>query len=306
MNAPRPTLTSRTSASAPSAIFLLMIDDAISGTLSIVPVTSRSAYSFLSAGARSAVCPTKHAAQLCRAPPGTRPSACRSGTRESTRACRWCRRSARAPGPELLGTSAPQAATMGTTMSDILSPTPPVLCLPTFTPGSDDRSTRRPDRTMASVSHAVSSGSSPRNTMAISSAAVWYSGIEPSVMPADQPVDLGARQAPALALSQNEIDDTHEPGSITGELRAGPTDARRPGRLQYARSCDEAFNAFDDAHPGPRRTACRDRAATCRVRTGLQGRHPFGVALPRRPPGHHRVVVAGSSTRPRAPPPAAR
>ena len=43
MNAPRPTLTSSTSASAPSAIFLLMIEDAISGTLSIVPVTSRSA-----------------------------------------------------------------------------------------------------------------------------------------------------------------------------------------------------------------------------------------------------------------------
>ncbi len=44
--------------------------------------------------------------------------------------------------PELLGTRAPQAATMGTTMSDILSPTPPVLCLPTLTPESDDRSTR--------------------------------------------------------------------------------------------------------------------------------------------------------------------
>ena len=43
MNAPRPTFTSSTSTSVPSAIFLLMIDDAMSGTLSIVPVTSRSA-----------------------------------------------------------------------------------------------------------------------------------------------------------------------------------------------------------------------------------------------------------------------
>ena len=42
----------------PSAIFLLMMDEAMSGMLSTVPVTSRSAYSFLSAGAISGVCPT--------------------------------------------------------------------------------------------------------------------------------------------------------------------------------------------------------------------------------------------------------
>ena len=43
MNAPVPTLTSSTSDDEPSAIFLLMIDDAISGIDSTVPVTSRSA-----------------------------------------------------------------------------------------------------------------------------------------------------------------------------------------------------------------------------------------------------------------------
>ena len=43
MNAPDPVLTSSTSAPAPSAIFLLMIELAISGTDSTVPVTSRSA-----------------------------------------------------------------------------------------------------------------------------------------------------------------------------------------------------------------------------------------------------------------------
>ena len=51
MKAPLPVFTSRTSASIPSAIFLLMIEALISGTLSTVPVTSRSAYSLLSAGA---------------------------------------------------------------------------------------------------------------------------------------------------------------------------------------------------------------------------------------------------------------
>ena len=52
MKAPVPVLTSRTSAPVPSAIFLDMIELAISGIDSTVPVTSRSAYSFLSAGAR--------------------------------------------------------------------------------------------------------------------------------------------------------------------------------------------------------------------------------------------------------------
>ncbi|SHU81451.1 Uncharacterised protein [Mycobacteroides abscessus subsp. abscessus] len=42
-NAPRPTLTSSTSERAPSASFLLMIELAISGSDSVVPVTSRSA-----------------------------------------------------------------------------------------------------------------------------------------------------------------------------------------------------------------------------------------------------------------------
>ena len=43
MNAPEPTFTSSTSEPVPSAIFLLMIDEAISGMISTVPVTSRRA-----------------------------------------------------------------------------------------------------------------------------------------------------------------------------------------------------------------------------------------------------------------------
>ena len=43
MNAPSPTLTSSTIASAPAASFFDMIDEAMSGTMSTVAVTSRSA-----------------------------------------------------------------------------------------------------------------------------------------------------------------------------------------------------------------------------------------------------------------------
>ena len=57
MNAPSPTLTSRTIASAPPASFLDMMLAAISETLSTVAVTSRSAYKRLSAGTRFALWP---------------------------------------------------------------------------------------------------------------------------------------------------------------------------------------------------------------------------------------------------------
>ncbi len=43
MKAPLPTLTSSTRAPVPSAIFLLMIEEAMSGIASTVPVTSRRA-----------------------------------------------------------------------------------------------------------------------------------------------------------------------------------------------------------------------------------------------------------------------
>jgi hypothetical protein len=65
INAPAPVFTSRTSALVPSAIFLLMIDDAISGIASTVAVTSRSAYNFLSAGAKPAPAAQITAPQSC-------------------------------------------------------------------------------------------------------------------------------------------------------------------------------------------------------------------------------------------------
>jgi hypothetical protein len=57
MNAPLPVFTSSTMFLEPEASFLLMMLEAMSGMLSTVAVTSRSAYSFLSAGARPSDCP---------------------------------------------------------------------------------------------------------------------------------------------------------------------------------------------------------------------------------------------------------
>ncbi len=53
IKAPSPVVTSKTIASAPAAIFLLMIELAINGIELTVPVTSLNAYNFLSAGAKS-------------------------------------------------------------------------------------------------------------------------------------------------------------------------------------------------------------------------------------------------------------
>ena len=169
INAPSPTLTSSTMASLPAASFLLMIEEAISPKLSTVAVTSRSAYSFLSAGVMCAVCPmtampilrtcarNASGSRLVRKPgmdsilstvPPVKPS----------------------PRPLILAIGTPQAEASGATISVVLSPTPPVECLSTLIPGIDDRSTVSPEYRIASVSSKVSLRESPRKKIAIKSA----------------------------------------------------------------------------------------------------------------------------------------
>ena len=157
MNAPEPTFTSSTSAEAPSAIFFDMIDEAISGTDSTVPVTSRSAYSFRSAGASDSP-----AAQIT-APTSrswSRNSAADSVARQPGIASSlsrvppvWPR-----PRPDSCGTATPYAATSGASGSVILSPTPPVECLSTVGRSTPDRSSRSPEAIIARVQRASSSG----------------------------------------------------------------------------------------------------------------------------------------------------
>ena len=169
MNAPSPHLTSSTSALLPSAIFLLMMEAAMRGMLLTVAVTSRSAYSFLSAGASEAVWPMM-------AVPTSRRTCLNSSIERPMRnpgmdsSLSSVPPVCPSPRPDIFGTTTPQAAATGASTSDTLSPTPPVLCLPTLTPGISDRSIRSPERTMASVSQAVSSSVIPLRTMAMSNA----------------------------------------------------------------------------------------------------------------------------------------
>ena len=121
-----------------------MIEEEISGTEATVPVTSRSAYSRRSTGASP--CP---AAQI------TAPTASNCSRTSSFV------KNARHPGiasslssvppvcpsprPESCGTAAPQAATSGARMREILSPTPPVECLSTVGRDNPFRFSRSPD-----------------------------------------------------------------------------------------------------------------------------------------------------------------
>ncbi len=130
MNAPAPTLTSRTSALVPSAIFLDMIELAMSGMDSTVAVTSRSAYSLRSAGASP-----EPAAQITQ--PALASTASVSSGLSAARKPGIASSLSRVPPvwprprPDSCGTAAPHAATSGARIRLTLSPTPPVECLST-------------------------------------------------------------------------------------------------------------------------------------------------------------------------------
>ena len=75
--------------------------------------------------------------------------------------------------------AAPQAATRGVRISEILSPTPPVECLSTVRRERRDRSRRSPEAIITSVQRASSRGSSPWKKMAMSSADTCSSATAP-------------------------------------------------------------------------------------------------------------------------------
>ena len=156
MNAPFPVLTSNTIASAPIAIFLLIILLAINEIELIVPVASRNAYIFLSAGTNFPLCPTN--AILCAL---TWLINC-SFVSSTLKPCIDSNLSivppvCPKPLPDILATGTPKEATNGATIKLILSPTPPVECLSTFTPSIFDKSIVSPELIMALVKAEISS-----------------------------------------------------------------------------------------------------------------------------------------------------
>ena len=78
------------------------------------------------------------------------------------------------PRPLIFPKGTPQAATIGATATDVLSPTPPVECLSTTRrPSAELRSSVSPERIIASVSACVSRPVSPRKYTAMHQADIW-------------------------------------------------------------------------------------------------------------------------------------
>ena len=180
INAPPPVLTSKTKAFVPSAIFLLIIDEAISGIDSTVAVTSRSAYNFLSAGAKSALAAQMTAPQSCKTfnicafVNDARQPGIDSNLSSVPPVCP-------SPRPDNCGTAAPHAATSGANGKVILSPTPPVECLSTVGRDRADQFIRSPLLIIASVQREISRRSIPFKNMAINSADICSSATAPRV-----------------------------------------------------------------------------------------------------------------------------
>lgn len=171
MNAPAPVFTSRTIASAPAAIFLLMMELAISGMESTVAVTSLRAYSFLSAGVRLPLWPMM--AMPCSLTRRVKSSLVSSTWKPSTASSLsivppvWP-----SPRPDILATGTPAAATSGASTNVVVSPTPPVECLSTLMPSMSDRSMESPERTIAIVRSALSRLDMSRKKIAIAQALI--------------------------------------------------------------------------------------------------------------------------------------
>ena len=72
-----------------------------------------------------------------------------------------------------MGTITPAEAARGAAIRLVLSPTPPVECLSTLDPGTDDRSIFPPERSMQSVSAETSLSDMPWKNTAIRKADIW-------------------------------------------------------------------------------------------------------------------------------------
>ncbi len=245
MNAPLPTFTSSTSAPVPSAIFLLMIDEAISGIDSTVPVTSRRAYSFASAGARP-----EPAAQM------TAP------TSSSWASISALDRLARQPGmdsslssvppvwpsprPDSCGTATPQAATSGASGRVILSPTPPVECLSAVGRDSPEKSSRSPESIIAAVQRCSSAGARPRKNTAMASADICSSAITPRTYASiSQSICSGSSVPPSrlAVMSSTTLYGSLIPASIPAAASGPATPVSRIDRARPNRWLEKDFSS---------------------------------------------------------------
>ena len=141
---PSPNLTSSSMTSSPHASFFDMIEETISGRLFTVPVTSLSAYSFLSAGQRLPVCPimAMPMSLTCLMSSSLERNTFIPGMELSLSTVPPMKPSAP---PDIFATLSPHEATRGISAMEVLSPTPPEECLSTLIPAMSEKSSVSPE-----------------------------------------------------------------------------------------------------------------------------------------------------------------
>ena len=172
INAPLPTVTSSTIFSAPAAIFLLIMLDAISGILPTQEIESLSAYNFLSAGAKFAVWPITLIPTFCTFSMNLfiSTTVLYPGIDSSLSIVPPVNPN---PLPDIFATGIPSDAIIGINTIVILSPTPPVECLSTTVFPKTDKSNISPELAISKVKFVVSSFVIPFKYIAITRAAAW-------------------------------------------------------------------------------------------------------------------------------------
>ena len=210
MNAPRPVLTSSTSASMPSAIFLLMIDardqrDALDRAGHVAQgvellVGRRDLGGLADHGAADVA---EHALELVERQAGAK-------ARGSLRACRACRRCARGRGPTSSARPrrTPPRAARGSATS-CRRRRRCCACRPSR-PGMSDRSTRTPERTIASVRRGLLGRHAAQDDRHQQGGDLVV-GQRPVRHAARRRPRSLARRRPAVPLVADHIDSTHGP-----------------------------------------------------------------------------------------------
>ena len=173
MNAPSPVLTSSTSASMPSAIFLLMMEAAMRGRLSTVARHVAQRVELAVGGRDLRRLADEAQPASCAARRGTRRARGRRGSRGSTPACPACRRCGRGRGPRSSARTRRRPRPAGRGRGWSCRPRrPSSACRPWGRAGRRGRAPR-PSASSTRVRATVSAAVMPRKKTAMASAEAW-------------------------------------------------------------------------------------------------------------------------------------
>ena len=169
------------------------------------------------------------------------------------------------PRPLIFPNGTPQAATIGPTASEVLSPTPPVECLSTtLRPSAPCRSSVSPLSTIASVSASVSSARQPAEEHGHAERRHLVVGDLAARVAEDELADLVGRQAPAVALA---LDQLRGRGSLATSRRSARRGSRGAAPCRRARRSPSRRRRRTPPRGSARRRSCpRRRRAAARAR----------------------------------------